>query len=167
MIEWLTVFLTKQMFVITMVMFSFCVLWLMVEFKKNKIVVALLAPVVLSLAFYTFISIKVYEGYPASARMPRKFALIWYNVHGKKYIFMWVKATGDTYPRVHTLPYSKKLHKKLRKMRKALAAGKVPIRGTVKTKGKKGTPYDEMKFHKFKPKIFGPKEAPTGDHSSP
>lgn len=76
-------------------------------------------------------SLYSFAGWPVKQVLPDEFDLIAQKIEepNKKAnspgrILMWIQGVDDHSPRVHHLPYSKKLHKKLEEVQKAQSEGK-------------------------------------------
>lgn len=104
-------------------------LWLGKPGWRSKLAVTVLLPLFYWLHWQ---GVQDTKGWPAAQALPEKFELIAADVveprQGREgAIRLWVRETDDGEPRVHGLPYSRKLHQALFETKERIAQGRTQI----------------------------------------
>ena len=144
--EFIESFLSKPIFIFTLITFAVTCLWVMIESRKQILFVSLFIPLFVFLSFYTYITIQAIEGYATEQKIHKEFTLHYYTIKEKKYILIWITEDGKTEPRVHRIEYKKKTAKNLNALKNSLRSGRYLFRCK---RLKLGTDTTDFKFYKF------------------
>ena len=83
--EFIESFLSKPIFVFTLIAFAITCLWVMIESRKQILFVSFFIPLFLFLTFYTYITIQSIEGYATEQKIQKEFTLHWYTIEENKF----------------------------------------------------------------------------------
>jgi hypothetical protein len=144
--EFIESFLSKPIFVFTLIAFAITCLWVMIESRKQILFVSFFIPLFLFLTFYTYITIQSIEGYATEQKIQKEFTLHWYTIEENKYILIWITEDDKTEPRVHRIKYQKNTAKNLNKLKSDMRSGRYLFRGK---KLKLGNESAKFQFYKF------------------
>ena len=78
--EFIESFLSKPIFIFTLITFAVTCLWVMIESRKQILFVSLFIPLFVFLSFYTYITIQAIEGYATEQKIHKEFTLHYYTI---------------------------------------------------------------------------------------
>lgn len=115
---------------------SVIVLWTIIKFHKNTLVIAILIPLTIAAFTTTYITLENVLGYPITQEMKDDTLYIEHLVsENNNVIYVWILEPGGTVPRSIIIPLTKENKKELKKAKQQQGQG---IPQLIKQKGAKG-----------------------------